>query len=79
MKLRLRADTAAATALTLGNGVSRTALDALADGQPVSPSLLDVFLKWIARQSGSSFLDTAGLQDMSKDFKPAALDAATPT
>jgi hypothetical protein len=67
--LQLGADKVAAL------GVNREDLEALAEGRPVPSSIMDVILKWIARQTGSSFLDTAGLEDMSK---PVPLESATP-
>ena len=67
--LQLGADKVAAL------GVNREDLEALAEGRPVPSSIMDVILKWIARQTGSSFLDTAGFEDMSK---PVPLESATP-
>jgi hypothetical protein len=55
--------------------VSRADLEALADESRLPPSILDVFLRWIARRSGSKYLDATELQDMSGTLP---LEAAMP-
>lgn len=77
LQSELCADTNDATGRTLGDGVSRTDLSAIADGNSVPPSIFDVFLRWIAKQSGAKYLDADGLNDDSSCL--VALQAATPT
>ena len=43
-------------------GVSIEDLTTLATGHPLPPTIWDVVLRWISRQSGSGFLDVTGLQ-----------------
>ena len=55
-------------------GVSIDDLKALATGRPLPPTILDVFLRFIARQAGAGFLDDTGLQATISD----PLEVATP-